>query len=1001
MLEGELKMAKIVSQSSAMTSNRGKSMPIRATDSLHISNWTSVFSLKRVASAILSLVLFAASLASPIPLSAQAGKHGAEVEIGVPKILEYSRVYPLLDGLFQDVAATQLASLTLNPNSPNASALDALQQVFQLQLQYSATAGIQNNLAAQQSATASTFASFQNALLQQQSQLVAAQFTAQQQVGAAQQAMDSLANPTADQTAAAKQRLQVATDNLNSITAQLTGVQNALGKSLTTSPTFNAVTPSPQTNPPTLPSIPAPAPPSSPSGYSPNFPATKQMDNQITLLWERLARLVETLNQGNNPDENLYLVEFDTNIMPRGRNHQLLNIRYPLAGCTGGQQPYVLDMYPRNAAVNVLNEKYKETRFGLGALLSFFSFGLNASYNRDHLQISQALSQSSYITGYGVGQSAVGWLYGISLGDDSIAAGVRSVYALIAVPSGCTGAQISPPTVEWTKDPAMTEGKKLKVTNENVVMGWNSKLFSTQSADAPRCPNTGCVSKIMYSPVEYGTSDTQAPVMVTATLAPSTATLDKEEMINVNGRYLQRARDNFGRAVVATGITGSGGILETGTLSVNTWLPVSSTTFVMNLDGVLFKNKFPNVLLQSPRGVIDLTNSFIPNAEVVISGVNWDCSTNCGYILPQLARQKLSEGRIAIARWAASGPPEDPNDSTSKRLDQLCITVLEGASNQPSAAQSTTTSALQILTDTDLNVWGSRPSVVLDYNLEFNDRMSPIKDCQALGARWVCRVVQSWRDREMVVRIEDFEHLGGTFVGKGILPACQGDQCTNPFVWRNPAPVWNDPDGAQNAWTLTLPMANLQENDKMTLSNAQKWSLPAEPLNCKDFSKICDVRFSIPKNQFDNIRGTTLLRVLGADGKPRGTSSNLALRSAISPVVTVISPDQLTFSGRNLVFDKIQIGENGKPIPILCNAAADATQCSLAKYDPDVKGYLFFLTSSSTVPVIRSSDGTQILHDPAAIKAAAAPPPAAAAAQPAPLPPEKKPSVPVSQSQPN
>jgi hypothetical protein len=993
-------MAKIVSQSSVVTSDRSKSIQSRATDSAHIYHRASVFRLKRVASAILSQVISLGSLASPIPISAGAGKHGAEVEIGVPKILEYSRVYPLLDGLFQDVAATQLASLTLNPNAPNASALDALQQVFQLQLQYSATAGIQNNLAAQQSATASTFASFQNALLQQQSQLVAAQFTAQQQVGAAQQAMDSLASPTSDQTAAAKQRLQVATDNLNSITAQLNAVQNALGKSLTAGPTFSAPTPTPPTNPPALPTPPSPALPTGPNGSSPNFPATKQMDNQITLLWERLTRLVETLNQGNNPDEKLYLVEFDTNIMPHDRNHQMLNIRYPLGGCDG-KQPYVLDMYPRNAAVNVLNEKYKETRFGLGALISFFSFGLNASYNRDHLKISQALSQSSYITGYGVGQSTVGWLYGISLGDDSIAAGVRSVYALIAVPSSCNGAQIFPPVVEWTKDPAMTEGKKPKVANENVVVGWGSKLFSEQESAAPRCPATGCVSKIMYSPVDYGSSDTQAPVMVTATFAPGTATLDKEEMVNVNGRYLQRARDTFGRAVVATGITGSGGILETGSLSVNTWLPVSSTTFVMNLDGLLFKNKFPNVLLQSPRGVIDLTNSFIQNADVVISGVNWDCSTNCGYILPQLARQRLSEGRIAIARWAASGPPEDLNDPTSKPMDQLCITVLEGSSNQPSATQSATTSALQILTDTDSNVWGSRPSVVLDYNLDFNDRMSPIKECQALGARWVCRVVQSWRDREMVVRIEDFDHPSGTFVGKGILPPCQGDQCTNPFIWRNPPPVWNDPDGAQNAWTLTLPMANLQQNDKPTLSNAQKWSLPAEPLNCKDFSKICVVRFTIPKNQFDNIKGTTWLRVLEADGKSRGTPSNLGLRSAISPVVTVISPDQLSFTGRNLVFDKIQVGENGKPMPILCNAAADATQCSLAKYDPDVKGFLFFVTSSSILPVIRSSDGTQVLHDPAAIKAATATPPTGAATQPPAPQSEKKPSVPVSQSQPN
>ena len=110
-----------------------------------------MFGLKRVACAILSIVVSLSSLTSPIPVSAESRKHGAEVEIGVPKILEYSRVYPLLDGLFQDVAATQPASLTLNPNAPNASALDALQQVFQLQLQYSATAGIQNNLAARAS----------------------------------------------------------------------------------------------------------------------------------------------------------------------------------------------------------------------------------------------------------------------------------------------------------------------------------------------------------------------------------------------------------------------------------------------------------------------------------------------------------------------------------------------------------------------------------------------------------------------------------------------------------------------------------------------------------------------------------------------------------------------------------------------------------------------------------------------------------------------------------
>ena len=473
-----------------------------------------------------SRVVFFGVLVNALSVFAGAQKQGAEVEVGVPRIYEYSRVYPLLDGLFQDTAATQIAALSLNPNAANASGLDAMQQVFQLQLQYSATAGIQNSLAAQQTANSTNFTSFQNSLLQQQSQLVAAQFTAQQQVGAAQMTLDSLNSPTSDQTATAKQRLQVATDNLNSISAQLTAVQTALGKSITSLSNFNPVAPTFQTTPPTLPNVP-PATPPAPAGFAPNFPATKQMDNQITLLWERLARLVETLNQGNNPDEKLYLVEFDTNIMPRDRKHQMLNIRYPLTGCGVGQQPYVLDMYPRNAAVNVLNEKYRETRFGLGALLSFFSFGLNASYNRDHLQISQALSQSSYITGYGVGESTVGWLYGISLGDDSIAAGVRSVYALIAVPKDCSG-QILAPHVDWTKDPAMTEGKKAKPNQENVLTSWTST--SLEKPVAARCPIAGCVSKIVYSPVDYAAADLQAPVMVTVTFAPGTAALDNRRV---------------------------------------------------------------------------------------------------------------------------------------------------------------------------------------------------------------------------------------------------------------------------------------------------------------------------------------------------------------------------------------------------------------------------------------------------------------------------------------
>jgi len=1004
-----------------------------------------------------------------------AQRRGAEVEIGSPKILEYSRVYPLLDGLFQDVAATQIQALTLNPNAPNASALDALQQIFQLQLQYSATAGIQNGLAAQQSSVASNYAAFQTVLLQQQSTLLAAQVTAQRQLGDAQLALDSLANPTAAQTAAATQQLTVAKDNLNSVTSQLADVQGTLAKSLSVSPTFNTnnIIPNPPASSPVLPIV-TPATPPAPDKFSPNFPATKQMDNQITLLWERLARLVETLNQGNSQDENLYLVEFDTNIMPDKRKHQMLNIRYPLTCQTKGVESRVVDMYPRTAAVNILNEKYRETRFGLGALLSFFSVGLNASYNRDHLKISQTLSQSSYITGYGVGENTVGWLYGISLGDDSIAPGVRSVYALIAVPKGCGTPQIQRPSVEWTKDPAMTSGTRSKQNpGDDVVVKWEAKDFPQPSESSRvRCPKDGCESKIVYSPVEYDNSTTQAQVMVTVSLDPTKAALDKEEIINVNGRYLQRARDNFGRAISAAGTTASGGILETGTLSVNTWLPVSSTTFVMNLDGIAFGNKFPNILLQSPSGVIDLTNSFvhpsgfkidsvgdasgdpktavytgtIPGGDndafkgqifivdgfsahannngifmctgssstsltllnensiaethaatamldslqpqVIISGDRWYCTTDCGDILPPLARPKATKARIIVTRWA--GRTENGGN------DQLSITVSDSGSNQATATLPASGNSLQVITDDDSNVWGSNPIVQLDQG----NGITPLTvGCRARGARWVCPLLQTWRNFDLTVRIVDPDHAKGSFVGEGALRSCPSN-CAIPFIWNNPIPSW---DAKSQAWRLVTTMANLQFGDQVTLRNDAKLSLTADPLNCDDYLQPCQIRFTITKKEFDNLTATTRLQVLGPDGKRLGPRYNLLLLSSISPKLTAISTAQDELWGTNLAFDQIKVGPDGSPVLMMCDDSA--SHCWLtSKYPQDKKGFLYFLTATSTVPVVLN--GSQVLHDPAAIKAATqaagagkGTPAQAGASGPAPPPPEKKQSVPVIQPQ--
>jgi len=151
----------------------------------------------------------------------------SDVTVGV-QVWNYQRIYPLPDGLFQDVSSTQIASLKLDPNAANATQLDALLQVFQAQAQYGATFGVQNGLAEQQAAAGSASAMFQAQLINRQSQLIQSQILVQNQVGIAQSTVDSLSSDGARKTDVdgAKQQLQRAKDNLVSITAQISDIKN-------------------------------------------------------------------------------------------------------------------------------------------------------------------------------------------------------------------------------------------------------------------------------------------------------------------------------------------------------------------------------------------------------------------------------------------------------------------------------------------------------------------------------------------------------------------------------------------------------------------------------------------------------------------------------------------------------------------------------------------------------------------------------------------------------
>src|SRR5690242_16915103 len=94
----------------------------------------------------------ARSTAELEPVSTASAATQTEVIYGEPERIAYERAFPLRDGLFQDVSAIQLATLSVTANGINARNTKADIQQIQAALQYSQTLGLQNAAAAQQSA---------------------------------------------------------------------------------------------------------------------------------------------------------------------------------------------------------------------------------------------------------------------------------------------------------------------------------------------------------------------------------------------------------------------------------------------------------------------------------------------------------------------------------------------------------------------------------------------------------------------------------------------------------------------------------------------------------------------------------------------------------------------------------------------------------------------------------------------------------------------------------
>jgi len=889
--------------------------------------------------------------AAPPDVAASAATQG-EVIYGEPERIPYERAFPLLDGLFQDVSAIQLATLTVTANNINARNTKADIQQFQAALQYSQTLGLQNAAAAQQSAAYSAYGTLQAQLINQQAQLVTLQLTAQQQVSQAQTALNSLpSDATTDQKTAAQQALDSAKANSDLIAAQLTNVKSAMATSFA-APTYSA---------------PAPTPPSFPTpsnltiqdsdSFNPSFSPSKQIENQVGLLWERLAQLVNTLAQSNNPD-GISLLKFNTGIVAdkETRARLLLTTRYSLT-CNGNTNfaPKVMDLFPRIAAVNVADMKYKDNRLGLGAFLSFFGVGGGVSYTKEQLRISQALGQSSYITGFGIGTNSFGWIFSPSIGEEVISPGTRTTYALVEAPTGCGTLNLNQSTAVWDKSPVLGPTAQHLSHATTSLKSWNLD----PSANPVALPKLAGIS---YSTAELSGNPNITPVMVDIKLTKAMA---REQTVAVNGLVLKRARNSFGRA--STG--GDGGLLQANTLDANSWLPLSSTELILNLNPASFGRRFPAIVITSPDGSIDITSQIKDPLKIEIDGRTYAClkdSTPCAEFLPPLGRPIAATKRFSVARWLGPNPASN----------QIIITVPDsvippGASN----GDSSVLPPLQVASDSTNQPWSVNARVFAVQASE-----NHLMDCQPQGERLICNAGELNFSEQSTFDISDPDFSGNAIRGSGKLERCIGP-CREPLIWKISAPEWDKDNNT--GWVFRLSMINVQPDEIAWLDNTF-----SGPIKCPNYP-ICTVDIPLPKTLFDSVKDSMQLQVKNKAKENVGSVFQIRnLHIYIAPILSLVNEEQTRFVGQNLVFNLLKVGN--RKIPLTCIEIVD---CSLlkAKYGPKDRGYLFFVDDEDKVRVpltLMTPKGLALVapHEPAkkekkeAPKKSAAPSPPTASA---------------------
>jgi hypothetical protein len=397
----------------------------------------------------------------------QADQWG-EITVATPKIWQFERVSALLDGLLRDVEGVSLADLTqLDPSQQNGAALKFVQSALEVGVQYDQAAAVNNsNLLSSYDALHSSqlqqldqYNTYMQSLANERNRLAAQYSAATGEVNAleALQAAGTITDAQQKQLLDAVSRQTNTQASLAQVNSLISGAGAA--PALTAPPTVTGT------------SVQGPASGSSmssslsgfsdvlkslPQGVqnnlssslqSPSYPATKRLDNFITLLYERLAREISVLQDDlmHDPDNEAFLLQFDVGLYPskKSKDH-VARVEFNLDHCPGCK---VYSLYPGQSSYNLANYSGASKRNSFwGNVLTLIGLGVSASYRRQTDTLQGSLVQSVYTAGFQNGvtdnsggdaqnaKQSFGWYYGAAPFEQLVTPGIRSTFAMITVP---------------------------------------------------------------------------------------------------------------------------------------------------------------------------------------------------------------------------------------------------------------------------------------------------------------------------------------------------------------------------------------------------------------------------------------------------------------------------------------------------------------------------------------------------------------------------------------